>query len=142
MEVPADSDEARKWLGPKEPSPQDQAQAGSSLPKETPSMLSSFSGTKAVRKSPKGGPVRKMRQSLASSAVASRPKKISTLEMSRMEWNAHISSAPEEEVTELEQSRRAGGFLEKVDFLQRVDQRKDDARSSGKRRRLKLDTRV
>lgn len=79
----------------------------------------------------------KSKQSLAALAAATKPKKISTLEKSRLDWNDHLtSSSSKEEVDELERMRKGGGgYLDKVDFLQRVDERKEDARSAGKRRR-------
>lgn len=78
----------------------------------------------------------KSKQSLAAMAAATKPKKISTLEKSRLDWNDHLtSSSSKEEVDELERNRKGAGYLDKVDFLQRVDERKEDARSAGKRRR-------
>lgn len=78
----------------------------------------------------------KPKSSLAALAASTKPKKISTLEKSRLDWNNHLaSSSSMEEVDELEKNRKGGGYLEKVDFLQRVDERKEEALSAGKRRR-------
>jgi hypothetical protein len=72
----------------------------------------------------------------------SKPKKITTLDKSAMDWRAHIQTEQEMGSSlkdELEAHRKAGGYLEKVEFLKRVDERKeenmDDLKSS-KRRKL------
>ncbi|KAG8946575.1 hypothetical protein FRC03_001348 [Tulasnella sp. 419] len=80
-------------------------------------------------------PPKKSRKSLASLAAASKPKKLTMLEKSKMDWNSHLASASSEERNEIEQSRRGGGYLDKVDFLQRVNERREDARDVLKRRR-------
>lgn len=57
-----------------------------------------------------------------------------------MDWRAHVegeggSSGLKDE---LEANRRGGGYLEKVEFLRRVEERKEDvveASKGGKRRR-------
>lgn len=57
-----------------------------------------------------------------------------------MDWKAHVQ-AEQGKVglqDELEANRRGGGYLEKVEFLQRVEERKEgtlEALKSGKRRR-------
>ena len=81
------------------------------------------------------------------SAAASRKglKRLTTLEKSALDWKAHVDAAsgereserergrgrgrtePAELAAELEANRRGGGYLEKVEFLQRVDDRKDQA---------------
>jgi hypothetical protein len=57
-----------------------------------------------------------------------------------MDWRAHVNSHQDETFREeLEANRRGGGYLEKVDFLQRVEARKEDvldAAKSRKRRKL------
>lgn len=57
-----------------------------------------------------------------------------------MDWNTHINAQPESGVKdELEANRRGGGYLEKVEFLKRVDERKEDvieANKPSKRRKL------
>lgn len=53
-----------------------------------------------------------------------------------MDWQSHVSTSGLKD--ELEANRRGGGYLEKVEFLQRVDERKEDvieASKTGKRRR-------
>lgn len=65
-----------------------------------------------------------------------KPKKLSTLDKSAMGWQSHVSAEGLKD--ELEANRRSGGYLEKVEFLQRVDDRKEDAleaNKTGKRRR-------
>lgn len=53
-----------------------------------------------------------------------------------MDWQKHIST--DGLTDELEANRRSGGYIEKVEFLQRVDERKEgslEASKSNKRRR-------
>ncbi|KZP14650.1 hypothetical protein FIBSPDRAFT_751529 [Athelia psychrophila] len=74
------------------------------------------------------------------SAPPPKAKKLSTLDKSAMDWNKHINTHSELEARdELEANRRGGGYLEKVDFLKRVDERKEDvieANKPTKRRKL------
>jgi hypothetical protein len=57
-----------------------------------------------------------------------------------MDWNAHVNTQQDAAITdELVANRRGGGYLEKVEFLKRVEERKEDAleaNKSNKRRRL------
>ncbi|KAJ7931217.1 bucentaur or craniofacial development-domain-containing protein, partial [Mycena leptocephala] len=65
-------------------------------------------------------------------------RKLSTLEKSAMDWRAHVNAESSDMKDELEANRRGGGYLEKVEFLNRVDARKEDtleASKSTKRRR-------
>jgi len=70
-----------------------------------------------------------------------KPKKITTLEKSTMDWKAHVQSETVAGVRledELQASRRAGGYLDRVDFLERVGARKEeifDQERSAKRRK-------
>ena len=55
-----------------------------------------------------------------------------------MDWRAHVEGGSSADMKdELEANRRGGGYLEKVEFLQRVEVRKEEVRdaSKGKRRR-------
>jgi hypothetical protein len=49
-----------------------------------------------------------------------------------MDWRAHVNAEPSDMKDELEANRRGGGYLEKVEFLNRVDARKEDALEAGK----------
>ncbi|KAI0757437.1 hypothetical protein C8Q80DRAFT_1265364 [Daedaleopsis nitida] len=65
-------------------------------------------------------------------------KRLTTLDKSAMDWRAHVegeSSASMKD--ELDSNRRGGGYFEKVEFLQRVESRKEEVldASKGKRRR-------
>jgi len=59
-----------------------------------------------------------------------------------MDWKNHIRAEQEAEssvVDELEANRRGGGYLEKVEFLKRVEERREDnldTMKSTKRRKL------
>ncbi|KAF7964468.1 hypothetical protein HWV62_7306, partial [Athelia sp. TMB] len=74
------------------------------------------------------------------SAPPPKAKKLSTLDKSAMDWNSHINAQSELDVRdELEANRRGGGYLERVEFLKRVDERKEDvieASKPTKRRKL------
>lgn len=74
------------------------------------------------------------------SAPPPKAKKLSTLDKSAMDWNKHINAQTELEArNELEVNRRGGGYLEKMEFLKRVDERKEDvieANKPTKRRKL------
>jgi len=56
-----------------------------------------------------------------------------------MDWQAHVGSSADSALKdELEANRRGGGYLEKVQFLQRVEERKEqvfDSSKDKKRRR-------
>jgi len=117
VEVPEDSTDAKKWplWCPPVPAPQP---SGKRL-----------------------GP-RKPRTSLPSLPTSSsqKVKKLSTLDKSAMDWRAHINAEQEKSglMDELEAHRKGGGYLEKVDFLKRVEERKEgalEANKSSKRRR-------
>lgn len=143
----AGSAEARKWptvdVSPSGYSPLGNGNGSGSAPlgnaSSVANALNAGPSTNGAERSKKTSPaLRRGRGSLAALATAAaKPKKLTMLEKSKLDWNSHLaSSASKEEVEELEQSRRDGaGYLDRVGFLQRVDERKEDARSVGKRRR-------
>jgi len=76
---------------------------------------------------------------LPTAAAGSRKgKKLTTLEKSALDWKAHVDnntsspSSSTELASELEANRRGGGYLEKVEFLQRVGDRKGQAFEANK----------
>ena len=79
---------------------------------------------------------RKAKTTLAPLPGAQKAKKLTTLDKSAMDWRAHVRK---EELLglkdELEANRRGGGYLEKVEFLQRVEERKADALDATKNKR-------
>ncbi|KAF9527493.1 bucentaur or craniofacial development-domain-containing protein [Crepidotus variabilis] len=91
--------------------------------------------------SKKPGP-RKPKTALASLPGSTKAKKISTLDKSAMDWQAHLQSEKASGSSiqdELQANRRGGGYLEKVEFLKRVEDRKEeqlDALKGSKRRKL------
>ena len=48
-----------------------------------------------------------------------------------MDWRAHIAQSGDVK-DELDANRRGGGYLEKVDFLKRVEDRREDAFEASK----------
>ncbi|KAJ3747987.1 bucentaur or craniofacial development-domain-containing protein [Lentinula detonsa] len=161
IEVPADSAEAKKWptvssepLSGKTnsiPSPAHNPDSNASSNTNhlssatifsTPSSSPQISQKTVV---PSKGP-RKPKITLgeipgSSSGTRSRPTKLTTLEKSAMDWRSHISEQDSVALKdELEANRKqgGGGYLERVEFLERVSERREnllDASKSGKRRR-------
>ncbi|TFK88519.1 hypothetical protein K466DRAFT_598555 [Polyporus arcularius HHB13444] len=144
-EVPADSDEAKKW-----PQWTPSADASAQAPAGDPStsqagLAASAAVTSATSAAPVKPPAKRSGPRKAKSKLADIPsskkepiKKLTTLDKSAMDWRAHVegeSSQPIKE--ELDANRRGGGYLEKVEFLQRVEARKEEVldASKGKRRR-------
>ena len=151
VEVPEDSLEARKWplwIDPNSnlslPSQDAPASDSRALVNETNSQDAVLcAGESVLPKSALGkrpGP-RKPKTILAA-IPTSKPRKITTLDKSAMDWRAHIESEKEMGSSlrdELEAHRRGGGYLEKVEFLKRVEERKEenlDVMKSSKRRKL------
>jgi hypothetical protein len=159
VEVLEDSPEARKWPLWKDPLTESSSEAPtavplpllsmpvapssnpSSSPNQTPNSSLNPASTSASTKPParKPGP-RKPKTSLASLPGPSKAKKISTLDKSAMDWQAHVQAEQDSGFKdELEANRKAGGYLEKVQFLKRVEERKDatlESLKSTKRRKL------
>jgi len=144
VEVPENSEEAKKW--PRwDPSDLSSSAAAAPAPdssSSTTDVNASASSSadpiqppaqkSAIRKPP--GP-RKPRTSLAD-IPTQKAKKITTLDKSAMDWRTHVTSSDVKD--ELDANRRGGGYLEKMDFLKRVQDRKEDAyeaSKSNKRRR-------
>ena len=134
--MPEDSDEAKKWpryapaVLPPEPGPSKPAEpaASAGLP---------VSATPKHTKKP--GP-RKPKTLLTPHPSTQKAKKLTTLDKSAIDWRTHVDQAQQSSglKDELDANRRGGGYLEKVEFLQRVEQRKDEAfeaNKSNKRRR-------
>jgi hypothetical protein len=60
------------------------------------------------------------------SASSNKAKKLTVLEKSAMDWRSHVDSHTESHVKdELDANRRGGGYLEKVQFLEDVGERRD-----------------
>ncbi|GLB39182.1 putative bucentaur or craniofacial development [Lyophyllum shimeji] len=146
VEVPADSADAKKWplwRAPKEKEKEAPSEEASQSPQlqtkdSTPAVSESSTSTTPPAKRP--GP-RKPKVSLAAvpASSAQKAKKISTLEKSAMDWRAHVQSSGDAGIKdELEANRRGGGYLEKVEFLNRVEERREEvieASKGSKRRR-------
>ncbi|KAG6334506.1 hypothetical protein ID866_4577, partial [Astraeus odoratus] len=144
VEVPADSEDAKKWPLWRPPEQQslqlEQAQIGTleQQAESLPPALDTISTAPAAAR--RLGP-RRPRTTLPSLPTpgSSKAKKITTLDKSAMDWRAHVTSQGTEVQDELIVNRRGGGYLEKVDFLQRVEDRRQDvleASKSNKRRKL------
>lgn len=161
-DVPEDSEAAKKWplwQSPKPPttdahqrdeksvrSPVDtasnigvpEAPASGSDPGQSSTapiapIIPTASGSKPPAKRP--GP-RKPKTTLGPLPGAQKAKKLTTLDKSTMDWRAHVRNEGDLGLKdELEANRRGGGYLEKVEFLQRVEERKADALDASKSKR-------
>lgn len=177
VEVPEDSDDAKKWPLWKPPAtPATGAKATSEaarLPEDSrtlsvgnsssdlPESAAPSSGTYEPPKPSEAGPSsstlvapprrrpgpRKPKTTLAP-LLQGKPKKLSTLEKSAMDWHAHITGAQpgtdgevpvgaESIADELERNRRSGGYLEKVAFLERVGDRREEMFEDSRKKRRK-----
>ncbi|KAF8801137.1 hypothetical protein BYT27DRAFT_7198734 [Phlegmacium glaucopus] len=164
VEVPEDSPEAKKWPLWKESLTESSTEAevsslplvpapsilvtAPSNPSSPPAQMSSPTiplepaSTSVSTKPPlrKPGP-RKPKTSLTPlPGPSSKSKKLSTLDKSAMDWQAHVHAEQHSGLKdELEANRKTGGYLEKVQFLKRVEERKDETLEvlkSNKRRKL------
>jgi hypothetical protein len=132
VDVPEDSPEAKKWPRWNPPEKEDSSEP----------LQSSSTSTSTPKPPPakRPGP-RKPKTSLTALPSSKKPtKKLSTLDKSVMDWRVHINSQRDSTIKdELEANRRGGGYLEKVEFLKRVEERKDDVFENNKaRKRRKL----
>lgn len=143
VDVPADSEDARKWprWTPSAVVDSGDAPGPSTAASETEPSGGAQSGSSATPAKTPGrrpGP-RKAKSKLADIPAKKEPvKKLTTLDKSAMDWRAHVQGDSSTEMKdELDANRRGGGYLEKVEFLQRVEARKEDVleASKGKRRR-------
>ncbi|KAK7037984.1 craniofacial development protein 1 [Favolaschia claudopus] len=126
VEVSEDSADAKKW-----PLwfPPDTSQAPSSAEASASSPAHPTIEARPPAK-PRPGP-RKSKTTLAA-IPTQKARKLSTLDKSAMDWQAHVNSEPSEMKDELDANRRGGGYIEKVEFLSRVDARKEDALEASK----------
>ncbi len=98
---------------------------GSSV--HTPPTASSSSAATTQQRRP-GRRKPKVQLAELPSADSRKGKKLTTLGKSTLDWNAHVNSSGEPDLAaELEANRRGGGYLETVEFLQRVGERKNQA---------------
>jgi hypothetical protein len=140
VDVSVDSPDAKQWPLWRAPDSESTLPivSGSDTILETPSSTPS-SSTTSVKPPTKRPAPRKPKVSLAA-IPTQKAKKLSTLDKSAMDWRAHVQAQEGSGIKdELEANRRSGGYLEKVNFLKRVDERREDvmeASKSTKRRRL------
>ncbi|KLO11384.1 hypothetical protein SCHPADRAFT_891606 [Schizopora paradoxa] len=164
VEVPEDSQDAKKWprwnptssSGDNANSTQDQkpVESGPSMSaitseiplnsNETNTAPSTTSATAVASSStpkPKPKPGPRKSKTVLPGLPSGKPKKLTTLEKSAMDWRSHLSEQDGSTVDELERNRRSGGggYLEKVEFMDRVEGRREELfekEKGAKRRRL------
>ena len=135
--MPEDSADARRWplYSPESSAPptsqikhtQSESSSASSVGLPSPS---ASSGASAAQKRP--GP-RKPKIVLPQLPTTAKPKQLTTLAKSAMDWHTHVDAAALKD--ELEANRRGGSYLEKVEFIQRVEQRKEEVLQASKDRK-------
>lgn len=141
VEVPEDSEDAKRWprwqpphaegaqAAPAGTAPANDAasagEASSSAAAPEPHAAAAPAPPKPAKRP---GP-RKSKTLLAPLPGAQKAKKLTTLDKSALDWRAHVEGAPPDTGLrdELDAHRRGGGYLEKVEFLKRVEQRKEEA---------------
>lgn len=138
VEVPEDSNDAKNWPLWKPPETAAEVATsntdGSSTPTTPAAGLPTASSSSSATTTPQvvnrkpGRRKPKVQLAELPSADSQKGKKLTTLEKSTLDWNAHVNVPGEPELAvELEANRRGGGYLERVEFLQRVDDRKNQA---------------
>jgi hypothetical protein len=138
VSVPEDSSDARKWplANPNRSglSSIEQADVTEARSKPVPSLTASALNPASTKPRP-----RRPKTSLALVPSTSKAKKISTLEKSAMDWKTYVDKGEGQNLKdELDANRRGGGYLEKIEFLHRVEDakaRKLEESRPGKRRR-------
>lgn len=136
VEVPEDSPDAKKWPLYHGQDTETDCERFSAASLSLPGQPDSSSLLNPLPK--KSGP-RKPKKTLGPlpSASNQKAKKLTTLDKSLMDWKAHTGDSALRD--ELDANRKAGGYLEKVEFLKRVDERKEenlDHMQNKKRRKL------
>ncbi|KAJ6572051.1 bucentaur or craniofacial development-domain-containing protein [Mycena capillaripes] len=130
VEVPEGSPEAKKWPLWR---PLEEATTSSSAQEisEASPLPSGSSASGATRPPTKRPRPRKSKTTL-SNIPTQKARKLSTLDKSAMDWRAHVNAEASDVKDELDANRRGGGYLEKIEFLNRVDARKEDALEASK----------
>ncbi|CAN6657565.1 SWR1-complex protein 5 [Trichomonascus vanleenenianus] len=84
-----------------------------------------------VAKKPLKGPRRKKRSSIEAELNAAKPKKMNTLEKSRLDWAGFVDK---EGIHDELKHHNKGGYLHQQDFLNMVDQRLDQDYKEGRKK--------
>jgi len=126
VEVPEDSEDAKKWPLWSESGVPNQNTADGGDPASNSSAALVNPATENSKSKARGP--RKSKLVLPSLPTSSQPKarKLTTLDKSSMDWKVHVNSDGATAKDELEANRRSGGYLGKIEFLQRVSERKDN----------------
>lgn len=128
VEVPEDSEDAKKWPPLSESGPSSRDAVNAVDPSSSSSAdLAGLTNATAENSKSKPRGTRKSKivlPSLPTTSSGHKAKKLTTLDKSSMDWKAHISSDGAGAKDELEANRRSGGYLGRVEFLQRVSERK------------------
>ncbi|KAK9456197.1 bucentaur or craniofacial development-domain-containing protein [Dipodascopsis uninucleata] len=82
------------------------------------------------RPKPMGGPRRRKTSSLEAMATSAKPKKLNTLEKSKLDWQGYVE---EEGIADELRQHNQGGYLQKQDFLNRVDKKRYEDMKNGQK---------
>lgn len=128
VQVPGNSEDAKKWPVWTGSDTSNQNAADIDFPTSNSPGAPTPVNSANQNSKPKARGPRKSRLVLPSLPTSSRHKaeKLTTLDKSSMDWKAHVNSDSAVTKDELEANRRSGGYLGKIEFLQRVSERKDD----------------
>ena len=141
VEVLEDSPDAKKWPLWQPPDKEEPSVTSSTAPTTEIDINTGTTSTSATFTPGKRPGPRKPKTQLPElpRQSSTRATKLTTLNKSVMDWKAHVQSSEYDGLQdELDANRRGGGYLEKVEFLQRVDDRKEamlEAAKSTKRKR-------
>ncbi|KAG6833046.1 hypothetical protein H0H87_012057 [Tephrocybe sp. NHM501043] len=140
VEVPVYSPDAKKWpLWREKTDSAVETDLSTPTPRETSTSKDVSSKPSTSTKPPAKRPGPRRSKITLGAIPTQKAKKLSTLDKSAMDWQAHLQGADGSSFKdELEANRRGGGYLEKVEFLNRVEGRKEEvieASTSTKRRR-------
>ncbi|GAA5963373.1 hypothetical protein JCM21900_000585 [Sporobolomyces salmonicolor] len=110
-------------------------EASSSASPAPASTSASASVSASPAPGPKGGPRKKAAGglgALAASLGVGKPAKLNTLEKSKLDWTQYVSK--EDGLSDTLAHARKDGYLEKKDFLDRVEMRKEEGWEKGRKR--------
>jgi len=137
VEVPEDSEDARKWPLWSGSDVSNQSTADIANPASSSSVALANSTTDNSKSKARGPRKPKIVLPPLPTSSQHKTKKLTTLDKSSMDWKAHVNSDGATTKDELEANRRSEGYLGKIEFLQRVSERKDGIleESQAKKRR-------
>lgn len=127
VEVPEDSEDAKTWplWSESDPSNGDTVNVANPSSSSSADLVHINATAENSKSKPRGARKSKIvLPSLPTTSSGHKAKKLTTLDKSSMDWKAHLNSDGVSTKDDLEANRRSGGYLGRVEFLQRVSERK------------------